>query len=94
MPNFSNEMDVAREVRTTDPAVVNQEINRIFLELYPDASTAVLDRAFQDCARMFRGEYAGYRPCDTAYHDIQHTMEVTLAMARLIDGYERGRHLL
>lgn len=40
---------------------------------------------------MFQGEYPGYRSCDTAYHDIQHTMEVTLAMARLIDGYERGR---
>jgi len=91
LASFSNELDVARQVKTTDSAAVNREIDRIFLELYPNASTAILDRAFQDCSRMFRGELAGYRSCDTAYHDIQHTMEVTLAMARLIDGYERGR---
>ncbi|OGA02065.1 MAG: hypothetical protein A3I00_00595 [Betaproteobacteria bacterium RIFCSPLOWO2_02_FULL_64_12] len=91
MGSFSNELDVARQVKTTDPAAVKREVDRIFRELYPDASTAVMDRAFQDCARMFGGELAGYRACDTAYHDIQHTMEVTLAMARLIDGYERGR---
>ena len=80
MGSFSNELDVARQVKTTDPAAVKREIDRIFHELYPDASTAAMDRAFQDCARMFGGELAGYR-----------AMEVTLAMARLIDGYERGR---
>jgi hypothetical protein len=40
---------------------------------------------------MYRGDRPGYHACDTAYHDIQHVLEVTLAMARLIDGYERAR---
>jgi hypothetical protein len=30
----------------------------------------------------------GYLGCDTVYHDIQHTLDMTLAMARLIEGYE------
>jgi hypothetical protein len=91
VPDFSNELDVARLVRTTDPVSVENEIDRIYLDLYPDASGSAMHLAFRDCARMFRGEFPGYRPCDTPYHDIQHTMEVTLAMGRLIDGYERTR---
>ena len=89
--NFrSNEYDVSLKVNTTDPQTVNDEINRIYLDLYPDAPTQKLDQAFGDLTQLYRGEYPGYHPCDTAYHDIQHVLAVTLAMARLIDGYERG----
>jgi len=86
-----NEYDVSCEVNITDPAVVNAEVDRIFLQLYPKASTGPIDRAFRDVTTLYRGERPGYHACDTAYHDIQHVMDVTLAMARLIDGYERGR---
>src|SRR5205823_12972465 len=41
--------------------------------------------------RLYRGEYPGYAKCDTEYHDMQHVLDVTLAMARLLDGYERSR---
>ena len=91
MTRFSNEYDVTRNVRTTDPAAVNREVNRIFLELYSKASAHTLDQAFSDVTRLFSGGFPGFRACDTAYHDIQHTLDVTLAMARLIDGYERAR---
>ena len=86
-----NEYDVSCRIKTTDPEGVNAEVDRIFLELYPETSTYQLDRAFGDLASLYRGERPGYHACDTAYHDIQHVLEVTLAMARLIDGYERGR---
>ncbi len=86
-----NEYDVSCRVNTTDPALVNSEVNRIFLELYPRSATAQIDRAFRDLTTMYRGDRPGYHACDTAYHDIQHVLEVTLAMARLIDGYERAR---
>jgi len=86
-----NEYDVSCRVNTTDSGVVNSEVNRIFLDLYPRASTEKIDRAFLDLTTMYRGERPGYHACDTAYHDIQHVLDVTLAMARLIDGYERAR---
>ena len=86
-----NEFDVSCRINTTDPGVVNSEVNRIFLELYPRASTFQIDRAFRDLATLYRGKRPGYHACDTAYHDIQHVLDVTLAMARLIDGYERAR---
>jgi hypothetical protein len=86
-----NDFDVSSKFNTTDPKVVNAEVDRIYLELYPSAPTRLLDNAFSDLTRLYRGEYPGYHQCDTAYHDMQHVLDVTLAMARLIDGYERTR---
>jgi hypothetical protein len=86
-----NNFDVTNRVETTDPTQVNREVSRIFVDLYPDASTQPLDRSFLDVGRLFRGEYPGYLACETGYHNLQHTLDVTLAMARLMDGYERTR---
>lgn len=86
-----NDYDVSAQFNTTDPQVVNDEVDRIYVELYPSAPTRLLDHAFRDLTRLYHGEYPGYHPCDTAYHDVQHVLDVTLAMARLIDGYERSR---
>lgn len=91
MSIYSNDFDVTDRVKTTDPEAVNQEINRIFLDLYPHAAVEVLDHAFDDVDRMYRGARPGFAGCNTPYHDIQHVLDVTLAMARLIDGYERSR---
>lgn len=91
MDQYSNELDVAKTVKTTEASAVNAEVDRIFLELYPDSRTDALDTAFRDATAMYSGQFPGFHACDTAYHDIQHVLEVTLAMARLIDGYERSR---
>ena len=39
-----------------------------------------------DVIRVFRGGYPGYRASTNAYHDLDHTMLVFLAMARLTHG--------
>jgi hypothetical protein len=87
-----NDFDVTNRVQTTDPASVKTELDRLFRLLYPGASHSTMDRAFQDIVRLYHGEYPGYLACDTSYHDMQHVMDVTLAMARLMDGYERSRN--
>lgn len=86
-----NDFDVTNRIKTTDPAAVEREINRLFHLLYPGASAQVMERTFADIARLYGGAYPGYLACDTSYHDLQHVMEVTLAMSRLMDGYERSR---
>ncbi len=91
MSLYGNDFDVTDRVRTTEPQSVNLEIDRIFLELYPRAPTDTLDKAFADMDQLYRGVFPGYLACNTPYHDIQHVLDVTLAMARLIDGYERSR---
>jgi hypothetical protein len=82
--------DVTDTVRTTDPAAVGAEVIRLARRLYTEAPAPALERAFSDAARMYRGEHRDYRACDTEYHDLQHVLDVTLATARLMDGYQRG----
>jgi hypothetical protein len=47
-------------------------------------------RGFDDFHALFEGSFPGYLACDTLYHDLRHTLDMTLAMARLIDGHERA----
>ncbi|MEQ1882177.1 MAG: HD domain-containing protein [Burkholderiales bacterium] len=90
MTERRNNYDVTNRIKITDPVAVNREVDRIFTRLYPTASTRTLDRAFKDLARLHHGMYPGYQACDVGYHNLQHTLDVTLAMARLMDGHERS----
>jgi hypothetical protein len=85
-----SDFDVTNRINTTDPVCVKLEVARIYRSLYKVESPA-LNRAFDDLVRLYYGEYPGYQGCDTHYHDLQHVLDVTLAMARLLDGYERSR---
>jgi hypothetical protein len=82
-------MDVTGTVDVTDPRSVCTAVLAIFNRRYPDSSFVIIDRLYQDFAKLYRGELEGFLACDTSYHDIQHVLDVSLAMARLIDGYEQ-----
>ena len=86
-----NDHDITGSIRTTDPVAVGGEVCRLYRELFPRTSAAPLERAFIDTSRIYYGRHPDYLPCDTEYHDIQHVLDVTLAMARLMHGYERSR---
>jgi hypothetical protein len=86
-----NDYDVTNSIRTTDPAGVAAEVVRLYKGLYDNAPALQLERAFADTAALYAGQHPEYYPCDTEYHDIQHVLDVTLAMARLMDGYQRYR---
>ncbi|MEO0972169.1 MAG: hypothetical protein AAFX85_03675, partial [Pseudomonadota bacterium] len=86
---FGNEMDVTGTVKVSSAASVREAVRQILAQLYPLDDLTLLERAFDDFERIFRGEIAGYRGCKTVYHDMQHTLDMTLAMARLIGGHER-----
>lgn len=86
-----SDYDITDTIRTTDPVEVGVEVMRLYRALYPGCTSPQIERAFTDVARMYRGEHPDYHPCDTPYHDTQHVLDVTLAMARLLDGYERIR---
>lgn len=85
-----NDYDVTNRVNTTDPQVVSEAVCRIYQDLYQRENPRDLAQAFTDQARLYRGEYPGFHECDTDYHDIQHVLDVTLGMARLLDGCVRA----
>lgn len=84
------EYDVTNQVDTTDPAAVSFEVAQIYESIYQSAFPSGVLRAFADVGRLYRGEFPGYHACETEYHDLQHILEVTLAMARLMDGCARS----
>jgi hypothetical protein len=86
-----SDFDVTNRINTTDPVCVKLEVIRIFRALYARNQAPILNRAFDDVVLLYRGHFPGYTKCDTEYHDLQHVLDVTLAMARLLDGYERSR---
>ena len=90
MQDRLNQNDVTNRVNVEHPANVRQAVLRLFSARYPGADFAALERAFDDFHALFEGRYAGYLSCDTLYHDMRHTLDMTLAMARLVDGHDRS----
>jgi len=86
-----SDFDVTNRINTTDPVCVKLEVIRLYRSLYARNQAPMLNQAFDDVVRLYRGTFPGYTRCDTEYHDLQHILDVTLAMARLLDGYERSR---
>lgn len=84
-----NDYDVSNTVQVSNPAAVRDAVRKLFSATYPDSSFDALWLAFYDFERLFTGTYPGYLGCDTTYHDIQHTLDMTLALARLVAGYEK-----
>lgn len=65
---------------------VVDEIKTIVFMIFPEFGFGPVNRVFGDGAKLFRGEYPGYRKCNTQYHDFKHTTDALLAMTRLIHG--------
>ncbi|HEY7658644.1 MAG TPA: HD domain-containing protein [Burkholderiales bacterium] len=84
-----NEYDVTNQINTTDPQHVSEAVCRIYQDLYQQDTAHNLPQAFTDLARLYRGENPAFHECDTDYHDLQHVLDVTLGMARLLDGCVR-----
>lgn len=85
-----NDFDVTNSVQVSNPVAVRNAVHELFRETFPGTSFDKLWLAFYDFERLFTGRYPGYLGCDTTYHDVQHTLDMTLTLARLIVGYERS----
>jgi hypothetical protein len=84
------EYDVTNTVRVSSVPEVRREVTRLLAATYPGVSPDPVWLAFHDFERLFYGEEPGFLGCDTSYHDVQHTLDMTLAMARLVAGYEQA----
>jgi hypothetical protein len=90
MQDRLNQNDVTNRINVEDPQRVRDAVLEIFDARYPGEDLSPLLRAFGDFRALFEGRFPGYLACDTLYHDIRHSLDVTLAMARLLDGHERS----
>lgn len=83
-----SDFDVTNTVRVSSPRAVRDAVRELFTRAYPSSACDTLWLAFHDFERLFSGSDPAYHAVDTTYHDIQHTLDMTLALARLIAGYE------
>src|SRR5215469_14709449 len=83
-----SDFDVTNAVQVSSPRAVLAAVQALYRPTWPGMSLDPLTRAFTHFERLFAGDVAGYHGVDTVYHDRQHTLDITLALARLIVGYE------
>src|SRR5580658_6285977 len=80
-----NDYDVTNSVQVSSTAAVRE----LFTAAYPGESFDKVAISFEEFDKLFTGRMPGYHGVDTVYHDRQHSLDMTLAMARLLVGYER-----
>jgi hypothetical protein len=68
------------------PKHIFEEIKAITSLVIPNFDFALLLSIYHDVLKLFNGEFVGYLKCDTDYHNLRHTQECILEMARLIHG--------
>jgi hypothetical protein len=84
-----SDYDITNTVRVSSPQAVLHAVEQLLSSTWPQIVLAPIERAFADFDALFAGRMPGFSGVDTVYHDRQHTLDVTLAMARLLAGYER-----
>lgn len=75
------------ETDTKDFTEVQREVQSIYISIFPEGNAAFFPQVFSWIRDCFTGKYPGYQPNDAPYHDFEHTLEVTLCMARLMRGW-------
>ncbi len=85
-----NDYDVTNSVQVSSTAAVTAAVRELYAAAWPGESFDRVAVAFDEFDKLFTGRMPGYHGVDTVYHDRQHSLDMTLAMARLLVGYERS----
>jgi len=68
------------------PKAVLQEVQFILELISEDFDVSPVTTTFDLILNVFQGNHAQYRACNTHYHDLRHTTDAFLTMARLLHG--------
>ena len=78
-----SDYDVTNTVQVSSVAAVKRAVEELYSQTWPTGMVERLETAFTDFERLFNGHFPGYLGCDTVYHDLQHSLDDTLAILRL-----------
>lgn len=94
MKNRPTQTEISQLFDNTDPEVVWLKACAVIRRINPDYDFTVVEKVYRDVVRLFYGEFPGYGPIKTLYHDLSHTLEVFMCGARLMHGvHVSGGHL-
>ncbi|HEX3719507.1 MAG TPA: hypothetical protein VH595_16255 [Verrucomicrobiae bacterium] len=71
-------------VNTRDPSSVEAAVQEAYVEMFPQGNRDFIPTFFRWTVSWFSGKYRDYLPIDVHYHDLEHTLQGTLCMARLL----------
>jgi len=74
----------------TDPNIVWDKATIVIRRISPHYDFTLVHKVYKDVMRMFYGEFPGYAPIKTLYHDLSHTLEVFMCGVRLMHGVHRS----
>jgi hypothetical protein len=75
-----------KSIDTRKPSQVEAEVQEIYLKMFPQGDREFIPMIFQWAVAWFGGKYQDYQAIDAHYHDLEHTLQGTLCMARLLRG--------
>jgi hypothetical protein len=73
-------------INTGSAKEVLDEVQIILNMISPDFQEDSVTKAFNTIVGLYEGKHQGFKACNTEYHDLRHTIETFLAMARLLHG--------
>ena len=73
-------------INTESANEVLDEVQIILNMISPDFQQHSVTKAFNTIVGLYEGKHQGFKACNTEYHDLRHTIETFLAMARLLHG--------
>jgi len=82
----NEKLQLAMLIDHDNPAAVLEEAKNIFILNYDSGAFEIVENCFNLTEALFKGEFDGYRSCNTEYHNFSHTIDCFLATIRLIDG--------
>jgi hypothetical protein len=71
-------------VDTRDSVAVEREVQGTYVSIYPGGDRTFVPTAFRWLRDAFEGRHKDYQAIDAEYHDLEHTMQGTLCMVRLL----------
>jgi len=86
-----SDYDVTNTVQVSSSEAVCRAVMELLTSAWPTHGFDRIETAFRDFDRLFHGQFPGYYGCDTVYHDVQHTLDGTLATSRLLVAHDRTR---
>jgi len=73
-------------VDTKDPSAVAREVQAAYQSMFPQGGPAFVPTAFDWVQECFAGRYRDFQASDARYHDLEHTLQGTLCMVRVLQG--------
>ena len=70
--------------------ITAQLVDRVFKEVWGEQASDLANRLIVFGFEFFHGINPRFLPCDTAFHDFDHTMQATAAVVELLEGHRKS----